>query len=433
MEKKFGIIADDLTGANDGGVGLAEKGISTSVFFDLPKRHELLHSGMVIDTNSRALSQRQAFEVTKGAAQFLKQAGYAHIYKKMDSTLRGHIGTELRAVYEVFHPAFVIVAPAFPELGRTTIDGVHYVNGQELATTEAARDPKHPVTESSIPRMIEKEIGQHVGLLRQADFQLDSEAFQSKLDDFLDKDVHYLVCDAMTPSDLKLAAEKILSMTNDIIWAGSAGLAEVLPEALGLASDRDNEAFQHTEQVMTVCGSLSAITQKQVAFATSKADVHHVEVDTKQIFTDQWEIHSKKYTESCLSAFAEGNDVVLSVPSDEKVRQEVALAGQSLGLSNNEIGECVSRALGKMVAEICRQNERLSGLMLVGGDTAKDTIRCLGGVGFHLIKQVEAGIPLAKLIGTQKEFIVVTKAGAFGTEHSIYQAMQEMKGAETNE
>ncbi|MDY0393477.1 four-carbon acid sugar kinase family protein [Virgibacillus halophilus] len=33
MERKLGIIADDLTGANDSGVGLAEKGISTSVFF----------------------------------------------------------------------------------------------------------------------------------------------------------------------------------------------------------------------------------------------------------------------------------------------------------------------------------------------------------------------------------------------------------------
>ncbi|MDY0393476.1 four-carbon acid sugar kinase family protein [Virgibacillus halophilus] len=386
-----------------------------------------------MDTNSRALSKGQAFDVTKEAAQFLKDMGYPHIYKKMDSTLRGHIGTELQAVYEVFQPSFVVVAPAFPELGRTTVDGIHYVNGKALAETEAARDPKHPVVESFIPRMIENEIGQNAGLLRQADFQKDQAAFKMMLDGFLDKGIHFLVCDATTQADLKMAAEKILAITDDVIWAGSAGLAEVLPEILGIANVKQKEAFHATEQVMAVCGSLSAITQKQVNFAKAQADVCHVEVDTKEIFSSRWDQISKKYVDSCLDAFAKGKDVILYVPSDEKIRKEVSLAGKELGLSSNEIGEYVSSALGKMVADTAKQNEKLTGLMLIGGDTAKDTTRCLGGFGFHLIKQVEAGIPLAKLIGTEKEFIVVTKAGAFGKENSIYQAMQEMKGADSNE
>src|SRR5699024_7193803 len=119
MNQRIGIIADDLTGANDSGVQLIEEGIDTSVFFDIPERYDNLDNGIVIDTNSRALTKEKAFAVTKQAGEFLKQKGYETIYKKMDSTLRGHIGTELQALYHTFQPTFIFVAPAYPALGRT--------------------------------------------------------------------------------------------------------------------------------------------------------------------------------------------------------------------------------------------------------------------------------------------------------------------------
>src|SRR5690625_4072058 len=121
MKRMIVIIEDDLTGANDSGVKLTEKGINTSVFFDIPSDEVSLDNGIVIDTNSRALSKEDAISVTKQAGEYLKQAGYPYIYKKMDSTLRGHVGAELQTLYKVFKPEFTFIAPAFPALGRTTI------------------------------------------------------------------------------------------------------------------------------------------------------------------------------------------------------------------------------------------------------------------------------------------------------------------------
>ncbi|UOR11513.1 four-carbon acid sugar kinase family protein [Halobacillus amylolyticus] len=114
MNYKFGIIADDLTGANDSGVQLTEKGLETSVFFRIPGQDQKLDETIVIDTDSRALSRDQAYQTTKKSAQFLFETGYQHIYKKMDSTLRGYIGVELQAMKEIFNPVFLVVAPAFP-------------------------------------------------------------------------------------------------------------------------------------------------------------------------------------------------------------------------------------------------------------------------------------------------------------------------------
>jgi uncharacterized protein YgbK (DUF1537 family) len=433
MRQLIGIIADDLTGANDSGVQLIERGITTSVYFDIPKQQSNLENGIVIDTNSRALSREEAFTVTKQAGEFLKQAGYVTIYKKMDSTLRGHIGTELEALYETFNPEFVFIAPAFPSLKRTTKDGIHYVDGNKITNTEVSKDPKHPVTEDFIPSLIEKEIGRKVGLLTKSDITGNSSSFQEQIADFREKEIKFIVCDAESQEDLQKAVQKMASISKNVIWSGSAGLAEVLPDVLRINQIIEKRISSYISQVMTVCGSLSSVTQKQVKFAIEQPGVKAMELDTTQIFSNHWGAHCQAFIKECLIGLDEGNDIVLYVPSNDQIRDQVKQIGQALGLTDNQIGERISGAIGKIVASITEINKFLTGLVLIGGDTAKDTSSQLGGVGISLIKQVEAGIPLGTLIGTDREFTIVTKAGSFGKENSIYCAMQALKGDHTNE
>ncbi|WP_202079352.1 four-carbon acid sugar kinase family protein [Caldalkalibacillus salinus] len=427
MTQLIGMIADDLTGANDSGVQLAEKGIHTSVLFDIPNRLQNLDAGVVIDTNSRALSREAAMRETKKAGLFLKQAGYKHIYKKMDSTLRGHIGSELQALAGVFNPDFVFIAPAFPSMGRTTTNGVHYVHGVQISNTEISRDPKHPVKESSIPNIIERETGQRVGLITTTDLE-SRPRLNEKLADFVKSGVTYIVSDAESQAHLQLATRAILNFSERIIWAGSAGLAEVLPEELQLETTDTPRDFSQSGQVLTVCGSLSEVTQSQVAFAMKQEGITNVEIDTVQIFGPDWPRVRHDIISSCLQGLEQGDDLVLYVPSHDKVREEVKSIGQRLGLNGYEIGEGISSAIGEVVAEVVKAHEALTALILTGGDTAKESSRFLGGIGFRLIKQIEAGIPLGTLIGTPRELTIVTKAGAFGKEDSIYKAMQELKG-----
>ncbi|MGN8646195.1 four-carbon acid sugar kinase family protein [Gracilibacillus sp. HCP3S3_G5_1] len=431
MNRLIGIIADDLTGANDSGVQLTEKGINTSVLFDIPSDTHDLDDGLVIDTNSRALSNQEAESITKQAALFLKEAGYRYVYKKMDSTLRGHIGTELKVLSEVFAPEFVIIAPAFPAYGRTTKDGIHFVNGVKLSDTEAAKDPKHPVKESFIPRLIENEIGETVGLLTKEDIK--GSALFEKLQSFNQENIQYVVCDAESQAELLEMAQKIVSIAENIIWAGSAGLAEALPEVLGIGQQVEARSHTISEHVMTVCGSLSQVTQRQVRFAAEQADVTAIELDPVQMFTDKWETLREGYITDCVKGIQSGNDIVVYVPSNDQVRDHVKQIGIEWNLSGYQIGEQISQAIGEIVVEVTAKSKHLSALVLTGGDTAKDVARQLGGIGFRLIKQLEAGIPLGTLLGTEKEFKVVTKAGAFGNQQSIYQAMQVLKGVLSNE
>jgi uncharacterized protein YgbK (DUF1537 family) len=74
----------------------------------------------------------------------------------------------------------------------------------------------------------------------------------------------------------------------------------------------------------------------------------------------------------------------------------------------------------------------LQGVILTGGDTAKAVCKQLGVSGIQLIKEIEPGIPLGKLVGNAPLW-VVTKAGAFGNENSLLHAKNVLKGEQSNE
>ena len=99
MSVQLGIIADDLTGANDTGVQFARFGARTIVPLDLHDLASLRRRAdvLVLSTDSRGESPAVAAHRAKVAAQALKRARVPAVYKKIDSTFRGNIGAELAA------------------------------------------------------------------------------------------------------------------------------------------------------------------------------------------------------------------------------------------------------------------------------------------------------------------------------------------------
>ncbi|CDQ18996.1 four-carbon acid sugar kinase family protein [Halobacillus karajensis] len=433
MNFRFGMIADDLTGANDSGIQLKEKGLPTSVYFEIPEEPNELDEAIVIDTDSRALEKEEAYEQTKAAAEFLAEKGYQQIYKKMDSTLRGYIGHELQAISEVFKPAFTVVAPAFPAYGRTTRDGIHYMKGIPVSKTELAHDPKHPVTESYIPSILEKETGQKTAVIDETLLNKKDDEWLNTINRFIDKGVKYLVCDASKEEDLIKLATRIHRSGHKVIWSGSAGLAETLPAVLDIESRRKIEDRKQTNgPVLGVCGSLSQTTQEQVNYAIRQKDIQSVEIDTERIFYNDWENQADFYIKEALEHLTNGEDVIFYVPSHKDIRRSVQKRAAEIGLNSFQIGKKISEALSRMTEKVVSHTS-VAALVLTGGDTAKDVSKALGATGIRLSHQLEAGIPVGELIGDSPSVPVVTKAGAFGTEASIYHAMKKMKGAVTNE
>lgn len=425
---KLAMIADDLTGANDSGVQLARYGLNTSVLFELDET-AIHQDAVVIDTDSRWLPPSQAYDKVKEAAKVLKSGSFDVIYKKVDSTLRGNLGTEIDALYEVFQPDFVVIAPAYPKNGRTTVKGIHYLHGKPLSETEIARDPKTPVLDSYIPSIVQNQSEQPTASVTYEELRSGYEAVQAKLKQCHEDQIRYIVFDAEQEEDLRLIVQTMSRSGYSVCWVGSAGLANYLPEIYGLQTKQiELDIPRDQKPVLLVVGSVSPTTRKQLDMVVKQPHIKGMEMRSSSLVADEGsrQAEMQRVFEEAKRALEDQHDIALFSSGTPEDIEEAQRLGKKNGMDESAVSNSISAALGTVTSWLIEACE-WKGMVLTGGDTAKQVCTQLGVTGFHLIAEVEIGIPLGRTIGA-KPMYAITKAGAFGTELSLLNSIQKLKG-----
>jgi len=221
------IIADDLTGAADTAAAFERAGRPVPISLNEKPVPSEGAAAFAVTTESRAISPEAASEVTAAATRGVLAAGAGIIYKKVDSNLRGNIGVELAALHEVAGRP-IVLAPAFPARGRTTVNGVVLIDGVPASETEMARDPQAPLLHSGIAEIIHSQRPElPVGQLSLGDLPITADHLSRRLEE-----TPILIADAATDADLDCIAEAALAMNPPAILAGSAGLASALSRRL---------------------------------------------------------------------------------------------------------------------------------------------------------------------------------------------------------
>src|SRR5919109_3842781 len=101
------IVADDLTGACDTGTLFTRRApVPVTVWPDAPIAGEVT----VVDTESRALARNEATGRVSGAVT--RRPGETSWFKKIDSTLRRHVGAEIVALLEATGTPSAVTCPA---------------------------------------------------------------------------------------------------------------------------------------------------------------------------------------------------------------------------------------------------------------------------------------------------------------------------------
>lgn len=126
---EIGVLADDLSGALASAARLHAKGLRPVVQWcrvDVPPEAD----AVVIDMRTRDGSAAPALEARDWGAH-LRAIGCRRFELRIDSTLRGSASQELEGMLEGvgFPDPWVLAVPAFPDAGRTTIDGIQHVAG----------------------------------------------------------------------------------------------------------------------------------------------------------------------------------------------------------------------------------------------------------------------------------------------------------------
>ena len=112
-------------------------------------------------TNSRALDPQDVREqltlICRRLRPLLQQLQRPWlVVSRGDSTLRGHTPLEhdlIRAELGPFHASLLV--PAFPQGGRTTVNGVHFLHGQPVHQSPFARDRRFAYPSSDLAQWLE--------------------------------------------------------------------------------------------------------------------------------------------------------------------------------------------------------------------------------------------------------------------------------------
>ncbi|WP_208587722.1 four-carbon acid sugar kinase family protein [Gracilibacillus suaedae] len=421
---KIAIIADDLTGACDTGVQLVQYGLDVSVAIQCSKhRLDADKDAIIFNTDSRALPKEEAYTKVKDTSQQIKEMEFDFIYKKIDSTMRGNIGSELNAVYDIFQPDFIFITPAHPNNGREVRNGVHYLNGVKLSETEVANDPKTPVTEANVCQLIQHSSGRRVEHLHSSDLDKGNHFLLQRLDEWKKQGISYVTVDAITEQDLQRLMD-VVHLAYSSILCGSAGLIHYLPESLGIEKQQqDNQILTNNQPILFVIGSISKLGRQQLHHLLLNSRVVGVEMDVIHVIAED-EAKDKELqriqTKIEAAIFA-GNSVALYSSSD---LEATAAIGRDKEISPIEISNLISEALGDAAVSIINAM-KIRNLFLTGGDTAQQVFEKLQIKDYQLIGELELGVPVGK-IAKHNEMITITKAGSFGTDHVMTNALQQL-------
>jgi len=406
--KKFLIIADDFTGSNDTGVQLTKRNIKTNVGFALSSEDV---DAFVLDTESRNIFAQQAYDKVKGLLGGHDFSKYDYVLKKIDSTLRGNLGEELRAVDQVYQPELIIFIPAFPDLGRTTVDGVHYLNDVKITETEIAKDPVKPVKEDNLVTILKDTFNEEVTLV-------DIKAIENNTFDFNSN--RLVVCDSTLNSHMQGVINAVNKLNKRVLWVGSAGIA-----------DNIMSIEYPSKPSFGLVGSLSEVSQKQLNFAMDKG-VNVISVPIHDLLDDK---DVSAYVKEAFESVSNHKDtIVCSSASLDRNELDKTLAkfNQMAITKKEEMNEHIQDILGQIVKDVLNQVE-IAGLFITGGDTAIGFLNKIECSSFLIIQEIATGVPLMKISdGPFKGLSMVTKAGAFGNEDTIYYALKKLKEPITN-
>ena len=210
------VVADDLTGAADAGVAFPAHGYATRLLLAPPPDTVSFPAGevTVIDAELRGCTESVAQQ--RISSVLAAVPADATIMVKIDSVMRGHVAAELHAIRATLPDRLLMLAPAFPRLGRVTRGGVQHVDDQPAHEHEIWRlELKPPPRE--IVALLEGLLGLAVGV------DVVRGAVEELAACLRGAAARVVTVDAETDEDLDRLIDGVNASGRHPVWVGSGG------------------------------------------------------------------------------------------------------------------------------------------------------------------------------------------------------------------
>lgn len=415
---KLLVIADDFTGALDTGVQFKARDALVLVYKSGdPSLRDIMKKNiqvLIIDTETRHLPPAEAYRTVFEIIRTAVALGISYIYKKTDSGMRGNIGSELTAFLDASGAERVHFIPAFPQMGRTTLHGIHYINGIPVSQSVFGADPFEPVKQSAVKDIIGEQSDVPVHQMGEL---VSREALKG-----------ILVYDSTTEEGMSRLAVELKKTGQLHLLAGCAGFAAILFGQLGVEIHESVlPAFER--KFLTICGSINSVTVKQLD-AAAASGMYRISLTPEEKLTRGWadspegektvagwEAELQKHENAIIECGVHD----LEATSEYTRRQEIELTEARCRIAAN---------MGGVLERLLKSGLK-STLLITGGDTLLAFMQHIRQNTLVPICEVISGVVLSQFEYEGTVFNLLSKSGGFGQEDlliSLDRFIQERTG-----
>ena len=420
------ILADDLTGANDSALQFHLKGCSTQVltnFKDISKTIE--HTQVwAVSTESRNIEPEEARARAKeAAASILANLNVEHIYKKVDSTIRGNIAMEIMGIIEASEYEASVIMPAFPNEGRITVGGYHLLKGVPIERTEFARDPRAPIYESHIPTVLKNGLPANekdfVSLIELNTVKQGAGPILARLNELIASGKKLIVADAVSSVDIEQVMLAIQKCNIKILPCGSAGAAQAMCQIIFPEAKYHRISKQIPElPKLIVSGSATELAQVQIKRLETDEDIENtyfIEITPEQILGYERD----DIIERAVKNLNHTNTVVIHTSSLFRDPDAMTVMLFEKEISRESFISMICDYLAEITKVIMSMKDVI--LITVGGETS---YKCLDALGINCLQIIDGVAPAIPLCSDLEARFIVTKSGNLGNSSTLAEVLK---------
>lgn len=421
--QKYIVIADDLTGSNATCSLFKKIGLRAASILKLQGDRNYDVDVISYSTASRGLDKEEAYNKVSEAIKTLKNKDVLVYNKRIDSTLRGNIGTEINAMLDNLEDdRIAVVVPAYPDSGRIVVNKTMLVNGVLLENSDAGKDPKTPIKTSCVESLIQKDIKYSSTYFTLSDIAQPIEEIAKKIQEAIKKS-RVLIFDAVNNEDIIKISKAIIHSNINIVT--------VDPGPFTLYYSKELQKKNHLEKkILMVIGSVTATTKKQIEYILQEEDIFLVKMKVEDFFEKETCLKEIERVISYIKKGIASYDLFLVTTSpigDEK-KADLQKLAENLNTTVEEISKIIANTLTETVVKILKETEKFEGVYSSGGDITIALLEKLKAIGVEIREEV---IPLAaygRIIGGDfPNLKLVSKGGMVGDEKTIKLCLHKIK------
>lgn len=357
------LVADDLTGALDAAARF------TGACGPLPVYLGASSPGSPASA-ARAhvvFGPDEALAMTRTALQLWRCGGTA--FKKIDSLLRGHWAVEIAVALQGGDFDRVVLAPAFPALGRRVCNGFVYVTVKGRGADRVKINMAAALAAAGVDSV--RVIAPEAMAVQRAPV---------------------LICDAADETAMLAIAAAGSRLPGRTLWCGSAGLAGALAGCSPVA------APQLSGPLLMIIGSNHPVMLSQLAALRAAASMPEIHV----------------------SADAPAAAALIAAALEREGRA-LALFNLPAGLDRKDAAAHIDAAVAQLMSALAPP----ATLIASGGNTLLSIMRAAGAASLTVEGEAQPGIPVSKIEGgAWKGVSVISKSGAFGERDTLLQLLE---------